>query len=211
MAIWLIIGLTVALGVGYLPIGNFTCAQFKVYPGVADTCPAPLQSAASTLFIMFSVVDIVGDFILTGLACGALWGSKLPLLTKISAGLLLCLGTLGGVASIVRLSIFLSPAIDAKYTQEMLDLVRWILIELGTGVVAANLAMIRPLFHAGLVRLGLITSTGTTVASRTGGVTNTISSRPTRNMSDGDQLLLNKNPKVLVYVEHELTQYGRAI
>ncbi|KAF2152863.1 hypothetical protein K461DRAFT_267547 [Myriangium duriaei CBS 260.36] len=163
IAIWGIMILSTILGVIYLPLGSFTCAQFKVFPGIVNTCAKGIQRSASVTFIMFSITNIVGDFVLAGLGCSALWGSKLPTPTKVLAVLLLLLGSCGGIASTIRLAIFLTPANLATYTQQTLALIRWILIELSFSVIAANLAMVRPLVHSLLVKMGFVTTTtGTT-------------------------------------------------
>ncbi|GAM91378.1 hypothetical protein ANO11243_094280 [Dothideomycetidae sp. 11243] len=147
---------SVISGLLYMPLGCFTCAEFKVFPGLPNHCPGAVQHAASSLFVIFSVTQIVGDVVLSLLACIALWGGKMPLPTKISGIFLLCIGSCGGVASAVRLYFFLDPANINTYTQQTMALVRCVLIELGTCVIAANLAMIKPLFQALLLKAGLI-------------------------------------------------------
>ncbi|KAF2149737.1 hypothetical protein K461DRAFT_323279 [Myriangium duriaei CBS 260.36] len=208
IAIYAMMILSTLLGIAYLPLGNFSCAQFKVFPGVTKSCPAPVQHAASILFVAFSIVNIGSDFALALMGCFALWQAKLPILTKISASLLLCLGSMGGVASTVRLAIWFTPADLAKYSQETLALVRWILIELAFSVIAANLAMIRPLFHAGLVKLGLITNIGTTnVTHQSAGGVKSNGPRPLRSGSDGDERLLSQSKQggITVVVDTEMT------
>ena len=189
-------------------IGNFTCAQFKAFPGIVNKCPQPLQNAASVLFVMFSIVNITSDFALTLMACTALWQAKLPTPTKISAALLLCLGSMGGVASSIRLAIWFEPADIAKYTQETLALVRWILIELAFSVIAANLALTRPLFHSLMVKVGLITQIGTTNATHqsAGGARNPLP-KSARSASDGDERLLSDSKRgITVVVDTEMTR-----
>ncbi|GAM89131.1 hypothetical protein ANO11243_071660 [Dothideomycetidae sp. 11243] len=201
IAIYIMMVLSTVIGLAYLPIGNFTCAQFKEFPGMANNCPASLQRSANVLFVMFSVINIVSDFALSGMACGALWVAKLPLPTKVSAGLLLCLGSVGGVASTIRLGIWLTPADDAKYTQETLALVRWILIELAFSVVAANLAMVRPLFQAMLVKLGLMSLIETTMGTKPA-TRNT--KKSIRNGSHGEEQLMGEVKRTMtILVEEE--------
>ena len=208
IAIYVMMGLSTVLGLTYLPIGNFTCAQFKAFPGIVNKCPQPLQNAASILFVMFSIVNITSDFALTLMACTALWQAKLPTPTKISAALLLCLGSMGGVASSIRLAIWFEPADIAKYTQETLALVRWILIELAFSVIAANLALTRPLFHSLMVKVGLITQIGTTNATHqsAGGARNPLP-KSTRTASEGDERLLSDSKRgITVVVDTEMTR-----
>ncbi|KAF2149138.1 hypothetical protein K461DRAFT_316039 [Myriangium duriaei CBS 260.36] len=156
IAVWVIMISSVLSGLVYMPLGCFTCAQFKVFPGLVNHCPNSVQRAASICFVIFSITQIAGDIVLSLLGCHALWGANMPHPTKISAIFLLCLGSCGGVASTVRLYLFLDPANINTYTQQTMALVRCILIELGTCVIAANLAMVKPLFQAVLVRMGFI-------------------------------------------------------
>ncbi|KAF2149668.1 hypothetical protein K461DRAFT_297115 [Myriangium duriaei CBS 260.36] len=151
--IYAIMILSAAIGFAYFPIANFTCAQLKPLPGTSDDCS--IQKASSILLILFSLTNILGDFAFMLMAIVALWAAKLPTITKISTIILLCLGSTGGVASVIRLVICLEPTTLANYSKQNLDLLRWIVIELGFSVVATNLALIRPLFHAILSKLGL--------------------------------------------------------
>ncbi|KAF2222463.1 hypothetical protein BDZ85DRAFT_313419 [Elsinoe ampelina] len=202
--IYTIMALSTFFGLAYLPLGYGTCAQIKVLPGLTTTCPAAVQTAASAVFAAFSLVTILGDFALTIMAIRALYQAKLPLATKISACLLLVLGSAGGVASTVRMAVVLKKTDPVKYTQELFLLVKWVLVEIALGVIAANLAMVRPLFHKMLVKFGVITSTEVT---RTG-VTGTLKSgtRRTRGDPHGDELLLEEIKRevvVTVAVEEE--------
>ncbi|TKX19096.1 hypothetical protein C1H76_8762 [Elsinoe australis] len=206
IAIYTIMALSILFGLAYLPLGYGTCAQIKVLPGLKTTCPPAVQTSASVIFGIFSLITVIGDFALTGMAIVALWSAKLPTPTKVSACLLLILGSAGGVASTVRMAIVLKKSDPVKYTQELVMLLRWILIEIGLGIVAANLAMIRPLFHKMLVKIGVITSTEIT---RTGGVTGTFNKSATRRTIkdvQGEDLLLGevkREVNVTVVVDSE--------
>ncbi|KAF2221372.1 hypothetical protein BDZ85DRAFT_283445 [Elsinoe ampelina] len=163
LTIHTIMAITVLTGTVYLAVGTFTCAQVKVLPGFATTCPSAIQTAATTTFVIFSLVTILGDFTLTALAIAALWVAQLPLPTKISACVVLALGSVGGVASTVRLAVVLEPTDFARYTQQSFSLLLWVLIEMAVGICAANLAMAKVLLHKVLVGLKLLSTQRTTV------------------------------------------------
>ncbi|KAG8630006.1 hypothetical protein KVT40_001625 [Elsinoe batatas] len=174
--IYTIMALSTFFGIAYLPLGYGTCAQIKVLPGLKTTCPAAVQTAASAVFGAFSLVTIVGDFALTLMAIRALYQAKLPLATKISACLLLVLGSAGGMAEVYA----------------------------GTLLIAANLAMVRPLFHKMLVKFGVITSAEVTKTGATGTLKS--GTRRTRGDPHGDELLLEEIKRevvVTVAVEEE--------
>lgn len=151
--IYIIMVSSAVLGTIYFPMASFTCAQVKVVSGSSPDCA--IQPATTTMFIIFSAVNIASDFAFMLMAVGALFSANLPLITKLSTIMLLCLGSAGGVASIIRLVICLTPVSAAKYTEDNLNLLRWILIELGFSVIVTNLALTKPLFHAALIKIGL--------------------------------------------------------
>lgn len=141
------------LGTIYFPMASFTCAQVKVVSGSSTDCA--IQPAATVMFIIFSAVNIASDFAFMVMAVGALFSARLPLVTKLSTIMLLCLGSAGGVASVIRLVICLTPVSAANYSKDNLNLLKWILIELGSSVIVTNLALTKPLFHAALIKIGL--------------------------------------------------------
>ena len=153
IAIYAIMTLSTVLGFVYAVIGNFTCAELKPLPGTNTECR--IQHTSSVLLVIFSVINIVGDFAFVLMAILALWAAQLPRVTKLSTIVLLCLGSTGSVASVVRLVLCVTPTTIANYSKTNLNLLQWILIELGFGVVATNLALTRPLFHAVLTQIDL--------------------------------------------------------
>jgi len=104
-----------------------------------------------TLFyesVVYTCLVIFGDFTLTALAIYIIFKIRLPMIGKFSAGFLLAIQCLSGVASILRLVY--SFRIRQNFTQdvaiESLRLSHWSLVEVGLGIVTANMALTRPLF-----------------------------------------------------------------
>ncbi|KAF4553558.1 Hypothetical protein D9617_6g092890 [Elsinoe fawcettii] len=201
ITIYTILALHTATGLTYFAFPVFTCVQLKALQGLTDSCG--LQSTSTAIFALFSITNIGSDFAFTGMAVVALWKAKLPVPTKISACALVLLGCVGGIASSIRLAYVLQPTDPLRYTQQLFDLARWVVIELAAGIIAANLAMIRPLLHAFLVKFKLISTQGTTEPTRQTG-TKTGQRIGTHTDRNGDTFPLNEiKREVEVVVDQE--------
>ncbi|KAG8631017.1 hypothetical protein KVT40_000157 [Elsinoe batatas] len=104
-------------------------------------------------------VSIASDFLFVLMALWALWGAKIARPTKVLACALLALGAVGGVASTIRFALLARPVTRGNFRQSVYDVGKWTIIEHTTGVVAANLAMVRPLLVALFKRLKVGAST----------------------------------------------------
>lgn len=155
----------VVLGSIYFPVGFFTCAEIKANLGFANKCPDAVQEAASILFDIFSVVNIVGDLVLVVMSCSVIWEAKLPRATKISVSALLAVGCVGAVASAIRFAFVVATPKPGQQTQELVDIYKWCMVEITTCILAANLVMIRPLFNKVMVKFGLMTKPRSTNAN----------------------------------------------
>ncbi|KAF2225416.1 hypothetical protein BDZ85DRAFT_279104 [Elsinoe ampelina] len=204
--IYVTLGLHTLSGLTYFAFPVFTCVQLKALQGLTDSCA--LQSTSTAIFTIFSLMNILSDFIFTTMAVTALWKAKLPVPTKISACALVLIGCVGGVASIIRLAYVLQPTDPLRYTQQLFDLARWVIIELAAGILAANLAMIRPLLHDFLVRFKIISTQGTTEPSRHTG--NRTAQRQVHTDRNGDTFPLNeikRGVEVIVDAEKGSDEY----
>lgn len=115
----------------------------------------------------YSFVNVIGDLIFSGLSILALWRIQLNRAVKLVAGSLLLLGTIGCLASIMRVAaalyafpnVFVHP-LDGSVI-ELLSLV-----ESGLGISAASSITLRPLFrrHMGWFKNG--SSGGTFISLR---------------------------------------------
>lgn len=133
---------SVAMGLVLFFLSIFTCG---VLPGFgASTEGCPIAPAYNGLSIFWSSINATTDLMFSVLSVQALWNAQLPRVTKISACALLLFGTIGGIASVVRIVELFSPrsgvlqAIDAAY---------WTLLEAGVGITAASCATLRPLLR----------------------------------------------------------------
>ncbi|TKX25646.1 hypothetical protein C1H76_2296 [Elsinoe australis] len=183
--IYVVVMLHTIVGLVYFGFSGFTCVQLKDVQAFTESCS--VQDASTAVFTTVSIVDITTDFILALMGIYVLWNARLPLITKVSACVLLAVGTSGGVVSAVRLRVILEPTNPEVYMKQLLDSRRWVVLELATGMIASNLTMIRPLFHAILIRLKILTTsknrTGSDVEDNNmGGLPHHKSSRVTRHV-----------------------------
>lgn len=153
IVIYVLVGLSTTIGTAYLIMTFATCgimvrsqATTALHTGT-DWCP--IQNTFVDLSIVWSVMNAVTDVTFQALSIHVLWNAKLNLPTKISAGALLVLGSIGGVASIFRITVQ-TPLQDIRLSGVLLIL--WSNVELGLCITAASLITLRPLFQSCLVR-----------------------------------------------------------
>lgn len=165
LTIYLIVGASTVIGVILMIMTIAGCQDESVIGSTSVACSVGGQRAAAILYKAFSVITFCGDFIFSAMACYALYPAQLPRLTKISACFLILLGSSGGVASVARFIYYVTPA--SNQLLHFLTLVDCLILEMSLGVIAANLAMTRPLFNKALVRLGVLSYTGATKYGQT--------------------------------------------
>ncbi|GAM89240.1 hypothetical protein ANO11243_072770 [Dothideomycetidae sp. 11243] len=119
-----------------------TCGAVAGVIGGRDQC---LQFGAySRLSLSWSVLNAAGDVLLAVLAVNALWSARMKRSTKLVASLILTLGTVGGIASIVRLYVIAHDN-GLGNMQAGINIAKWTVVEMAAGICAASLACLRPL------------------------------------------------------------------
>jgi len=108
----------------------------------SDWCP--IQNAFVDVSIAYSAMNIFTDVCFTLLAVLALWTAKLDRTTKLTASVLLAVGSVGCVASIMRI-VIQTPLSDIRLAGVLLSL--WSVIEAGMCITAASLITLRPLIQ----------------------------------------------------------------
>lgn len=134
---------TVAYGITYLVFTAATCGAVSGLLGAASCAEWKTYSYIS---YTWSGLNAFSDFVLAALSCHALYVSQMALRVKATALCVLLLGTVGGIASIIRL-----VELDRGGQSNVVDGLRagtWTLIELGISMSAASLACLRPLLRA---------------------------------------------------------------
>ncbi|TKX18156.1 hypothetical protein C1H76_9629 [Elsinoe australis] len=190
--IYAILSLTAACSAMYFGFACFTCAQVKDV-GVLTGPRCTPQRAATVVFATFSVINIVGDFIMTLIALFALMKAKLPIITKMIAGSLLALGCVGGIASIIRLAIMLQPVDLFGYIKQLFQSGLWLSIEIAVGIIAANFAMIRPILQLFLEKVHLVSTPHATKAGTVATIPRSRAGmRPNTAKDQADDMLLDE-------------------
>lgn len=160
-----------------------SCGLLVVDPARRASCDQ--SQSYHILSFTWSVTNIVSDFVLGGLAANAVHNAHINLSAHISAYLILALGTLGGIASILRLIFTAGTGLTLTKTTI------WAIVEAGCGILAASLATLRPLLRAAMhiVRPGHTTHDAT--AEGTAG-SHALSSRrrPRKDSISSDELVL---------------------
>lgn len=141
---------SVAAFLGLLNIG-YTLARpcqlwTQFFPGIAK-CSADFGQEAQWFAteIAWAVWNAFSDLVLATLSIMAVVELQLPRKTKVSACLLLAFGTIGGLASIIRIGILIPQMPGTSTLGESIDPSIWTVIEPGVGITAASLATLRPL------------------------------------------------------------------
>ena len=115
------------------------------------TCP--FSNSGHAISIAMSVINASVDFSYSILAITLLATTSLDLWPKVTAGVLLSFGTLGGVASVMRVVVQVAYVPAPIYG---ILVGRWSIIEAGICITTAGLATCRPLFRA--IRHAIVTA-----------------------------------------------------
>jgi len=101
-------------------------------------------------FIVYVTMVVWGDFTLTILSIWTLYKIRLPVAAKFSAGVLLIIQCLAGVASVARIVFVIKVRQHGqdilRSTPAIVHLAQWSYSEIALGIITANLALTRPLF-----------------------------------------------------------------
>ena len=168
---WTILGLMIAstiIGLAYLIMTFATCAIMvqsqKTTAMHTGTDWCPIQDTFVSISITYSVFNIVTDFVWTGLAIIALARAKMSTSTKVSASFLLILGSIGCIASIMRV-VAQAPVTDIRLAGVVLA--QWSNIEAGMCIIAGSLMTLRPLVQPAIEKARSTFSSMSSKSSRT--------------------------------------------
>lgn len=154
--IHVLVGISSVFGVIYLVMTFATCgimvksqASTPLHTG-SDWCP--IQNDFMDISIVWSVLNAVTDITFQILSIQLIWNAKLNRATKMSATVLLFVGTIGGAASIARI-VVQTPLQDIRLSGVLLGI--WSNTEAGLCITAASLVTLRPMFQSCLERTKL--------------------------------------------------------
>ncbi|KAF2156554.1 hypothetical protein K461DRAFT_288958 [Myriangium duriaei CBS 260.36] len=150
ITIWLTIVLPTLLGVANIIYTGFAACNLEslFFIGL-NNCNGYAQSQGwLDIAEAWTVVSTFTDILYAVLAVLAIVNMKMQRKNKITAAVLCALGSVGCVASCVRLAFFVVDFPVYSVLGESMMETMWTLIEPGLGIIAACLATLRPLFKA---------------------------------------------------------------
>lgn len=151
--IWVLTGISSLLGFVFFIFAVATCGIGFGSSGRVSTCG--LQTAFDKVSLTWSILNAVNDIVFAALAILLLWGMQLGRATKISAGALLLVGTVGGVASCLRVAVFLGWEGQDGPLVSKLRVGTWSQFEQGLCMLAACAMTLRPLLRQVFDKCGL--------------------------------------------------------
>lgn len=119
---------TCGASAGFLDEGA-SCKYWLIYGKIAST---------------WSGMNILGDFVFAFLAVNAIWSIQMSIRTKVLTIFILIIGTLGGIASVIRLVEIDGHGPVSSMTTGVQAAI-WSIAEIGAAMLAANAACLRPL------------------------------------------------------------------
>lgn len=128
-------------GLVYIFLGLFTCGN-EDPSEPRDTCA--FETSYRHISMAWSFLTAISDWSFCILTIMLLWNLKLRRRTKISIAALLLFGTLGSLASILRIIV---QSLNIPRGLQFIIVGRWSIIEAGICIITASLATLRPLFH----------------------------------------------------------------
>ncbi|KAF4549942.1 Hypothetical protein D9617_19g102470 [Elsinoe fawcettii] len=146
LVVWFIMITSTLWGIAYCLFSVLSCGLLRGFFPTANDCAVWHQYADFSR--AWSSYNAATDMIFAGISVHALWIANLRLRTKIYASALLVFGSIGGIASIIRIVVLSEAGQGAAVYTIGLQSGYWTLVEAGIGITAANLACLRPLLRA---------------------------------------------------------------
>ena len=143
--LYFVMAKAVSFGTVYLVYGLSTCGLLQYFLASGTVCPS--ESTFAIMSKTHSISNCITDMILAGIAVFATMRTQVTVYAKLTATLLLCFGTVGGIASILRTTQIFNLRPETGDSTNAIKGLIWSLIELTVGVTATSLATLRPLFR----------------------------------------------------------------
>lgn len=144
--IYTVVGISTILTLVSFVLSAATCGASGGFFQSTSVSSCNVGRVYSIITTIWSYVNAVGDFIFAALAVDAIRRAQMKMKTKIIAALVLVIGTSGGVASLIRVSIITKKA-SVIGPSHGLAAGKLTIVEIGVGMTAANLACLRPLLR----------------------------------------------------------------
>ncbi|KAF2222327.1 hypothetical protein BDZ85DRAFT_126453 [Elsinoe ampelina] len=131
------------LGIIYFAVSASTCGPVAYLFGLRD---CPIFPVYRNLARVWGAQNVVSDLVFPILSINVIRKSEMKRMTKIFAGILVCIATFGSVASVIRLAVLAPSTKLSTFTKTIYSAV-WTQLEASVGIICANIACLRPLGH----------------------------------------------------------------
>lgn len=163
--IYIVMAVTVSLSTVYGAYTGASCGVLAGFIGSESICKAWLPY--HYVGTIWSICNAIGDVALALIAINALKLTQMNRSTMFYATMILLLGTVGGIASIIRISL-ISGGNHGTIQGALAGL--WTLLEMLIGCLATNFACLRPLLREIRDKFWPESASGDDASSDSGGV-----------------------------------------
>ncbi|EMR70993.1 putative integral membrane protein [Eutypa lata UCREL1] len=137
---WLVsVGFFVPMVIQCFPPSYF----WKQVKGAEGTCMNPVVVPLTA--VVHGVISSICDWILGLFPIVLLWNVQINRCTKFGIAALLSMGIIAGIALIARIPFIKTLAISVDFLYETVNVAMWSVPEPGLGIIAGNIATLRPL------------------------------------------------------------------
>ncbi|KAF2119835.1 hypothetical protein BDV96DRAFT_312197 [Lophiotrema nucula] len=135
-------------GVFYVFIAIFQCGN----PGKFLDSLIDQRRCLPTAFLLFTgytygVINVIADWTFVLIPIFVLVDSDMDRRSKVSVSIVMALGAVGSVSSILRMVYLRGLLFNGKHLSDAVRATIWATAEPGTGITAASIAILRPLFR----------------------------------------------------------------
>ncbi|CEL04805.1 hypothetical protein ASPCAL05930 [Aspergillus calidoustus] len=126
-------------------IAGYTLATTLATAGGCNPLSEGATPCINSLALWQAILNIVTDFLMLLIPIPLLWALQLPLLQKLSLGLIFALGSAAMITSIVRITYIMNILDKVDFTWYEATVCVWSAIELNFGIMCNCLAVLKPL------------------------------------------------------------------
>ncbi|UPX16577.1 uncharacterized protein EKO05_0006969 [Ascochyta rabiei] len=147
-----ILGVSTVYGLFYVFITIFVCGNpAKLADGLVGSRKCLPSTFTLTAGYLYGIVNIIADWTFVLIPIAVLVDSKIDRRSKISVSVVMGLGAIGSVSSILRMvylkGLIFSHGGGGGLSANAVKATIWATAEPGTGIIAASIAILRPLFR----------------------------------------------------------------
>jgi hypothetical protein len=143
-----ILAVSAIYGVFYVFIAIFQCGDPTA---LADTIFVNKQCLPDWFLLasgyMYGCINVIADWTFVLIPICILADSDMDRRSKIPVIVVMALGAIGSVSSILRMIYLKGLLLNGKFINEAVSTTIWATAEPGTGIAAASIAVLRPLFR----------------------------------------------------------------